>query len=149
MLEQVEVEVPWRPGALELLAELKAARIRTALVTMSIRRMAERVAGSAPAGTFDVIVAGDEVTHSKPHPEPYLRGAQLLEVAADDCVAIEDSRPGLESAAAAGAVCIGVPLHVPLPDDGPYTLWHTLAGKGLADLAEVFRSARTLESGIR
>ena len=57
--------------------------------------------------------------------------------------------PGLESAAAAGAVCIGVPLHVALPDDSPYTLWHTLAGKGLADLAEVFRSARTLESGIR
>ncbi|HUG50003.1 MAG TPA: HAD family hydrolase, partial [Terrimesophilobacter sp.] len=83
------------------------------------------------------------------HPEPYLRGAQLLEVAAEDCVAIEDSRPGLESATAAGAVCIGVPLHVALPDDSPYTLWHTLAGKGLADLAEVFRSARTLESGIR
>jgi HAD superfamily hydrolase (TIGR01509 family) len=149
VLEQIEVEVPWRPGALELLAELKAARIRTALVTMSIRRMAEHVAGSAPAGTFDVIVAGDEVTHSKPHPEPYLRGARLLDVAADNCVAIEDSRPGLESAAAAGAVCIGVPLHVPLPDDGPYTIWHTLAGNGLAELAEVFRSVRTAGSGVR
>jgi HAD superfamily hydrolase (TIGR01509 family) len=149
VLEQVEVEVPWRPGALELLAELKAARIRTALVTMSIRRMAEHVAGSAPAGTFDVIVAGDEVTHSKPHPEPYLRGAQLLEVAAHDCVAVEDSWPGLESAAAAGAVCIGVPLHVSLPDDVSYTVWDTLDGKGLADLADVFQSARALESGIR
>ncbi len=149
VLEQVEVAVPWRPGALELLAELKAARIPTALVTMSIRRMAQHVAGSAPAGTFDVIVAGDEVTHSKPHPEPYLRAAELLEVAAHDCVAIEDSKPGLESAAAAGAVCIGVPLHVSLPDDVSYSLWPTLDGKGIADLADVFRAARALRSGIR
>jgi HAD superfamily hydrolase (TIGR01509 family) len=149
VLEQVALEVPWRPGALELLAELKQAGIATALVTMSVRRMAERVAGAAPAGTFDAIVAGDEVSHSKPHPEPYLRGAQLLTVAADDCVAIEDSRPGLESAAAAGAVCIGVPLHVPLPDDVSYTVWDSLNGKSLGDLAAVFRSTRALQGGIR
>ncbi|GAB3046182.1 HAD family hydrolase [Parafrigoribacterium mesophilum] len=149
VLEQIAVRVPWRPGALELLAELKNAGIPTALVTMSIRRMAEHVAAAAPAGTFDGIIAGDEVSHSKPHPEPYLRGAQLLNVAADDCVAIEDSRPGLESAAAAGAVCIGVPLHVSLPEHVSYTVWDTLDGKTLVDLANVFQSARTLESGVR
>jgi HAD superfamily hydrolase (TIGR01509 family) len=153
VMEQIVVEVPWRPGALELLAELKAAGVRTALVTMSVRRMAELVVSAAPPGTFDIIVAGDQVSHSKPHPEPYLRGAELLGVSAADCIAIEDSVPGLESAALAGAVCIGVPLHVELPQASAYALWDTLSGKSLTDLADVFRSAgravSSLESGAR
>ena len=69
--------------------------------------------------------------------------------APQDCVAIEDSRPGLESAAAAGAVCIGVPLHVTLPEDTSYTLWDTLRGKTLLDISAVFQSTRALQSGIR
>ena len=51
-----------------------------------------------------VLVSGDDVTHSKPHPEPYLRGAELLGVAIADCVAIEDSAPGLASAVVARVV---------------------------------------------
>jgi HAD superfamily hydrolase (TIGR01509 family) len=149
VMEQVETEVPWRPGALELLAELKDAGVPSAVVTMSVRRMAERVASAAPAGSFAGIVAGDEVAHSKPHPEPYLRGAQLMGAAPQDCVAIEDSRPGLESAAAAGAVCVGVPLHVALPEDTAYTLWDTLSGKTLLDISAVFQSVRAIQSGIR
>ncbi|HJX86069.1 MAG TPA: HAD family phosphatase, partial [Gemmatimonadales bacterium] len=43
VLEQIETEVPWRPGALELLAEVKDAGVPSAIVTMSVRRMAERV----------------------------------------------------------------------------------------------------------
>jgi HAD superfamily hydrolase (TIGR01509 family) len=140
VLEQLESSVPWRPGVRELLAELKVAGIRTAMVTMSIRRMAEHVVAALPVGSFDVLVTGDSVTNSKPHPEPYLRAAELLGVAATRCVAIEDSPPGLASAEAAGVTSIGVPFHVALAEAAGRTLWPSLAGKTLEDLAMVYRA---------
>lgn len=141
VLEQIETDVTWRPGSLELLAELRSAGIPTALVTMSIRRMAEHVTAKIPAlgnAAFDHIVAGDSVTNSKPHPEAYLLAAELLGVDVKECVAIEDSSTGLASAVASGAVSIGVPLHVPLHNDQGYTIWPTLVGRGLSDIAELF-----------
>lgn len=141
VLEQIEIEVPWRPGARELLTELGSRNIPTALVTMSIRRMAERVAAVVPV-PFRAIVAGDDVTHSKPHPEPYLRGAELLGVNIEDCVAIEDSAPGVASAVAAGAAVIAVPLFGMIPESDDHTIWPTLAGRTVADVNAVFAEAR-------
>jgi HAD superfamily hydrolase (TIGR01509 family) len=141
VLARIKVEVPWRPGALELLAELKARGIPMALVTMSVHRMAEFVASFVDFDPFDVIVAGDDVTHAKPHPEPYLRAAELLGVSAEDCVAVEDSSTGLASAVASGATSIGVPLHVPLEEGPGHTIWSSLAGKTVDDLGRVFRSS--------
>jgi HAD superfamily hydrolase (TIGR01509 family) len=141
VLARIKVEVPWRPGALELLAELKARGIPMALVTMSVHRMAEYVASFIDFDPFDVIVAGDDVTHAKPHPEPYLRAAELLGVSAEDCVAVEDSSTGLASAVASGATSIGVPLHVALEEGPGHTIWSSLAGKTVDDLGRVFRSS--------
>ncbi|TXK17837.1 HAD family hydrolase [Homoserinibacter sp. GY 40078] len=140
VLEQIAVHVPWRPGARELLAEARAAGIPTALVTMSIRRMADRVAAELDAElgmpAFDVVVAGDEVEQPKPYPAPYLRAAELLGVDAADCVAIEDSEPGVAAAVASHATTIAVPFHVPLPASPAYVLLEDgLEGVRLADLA--------------
>jgi HAD superfamily hydrolase (TIGR01509 family) len=142
VIDQIDVAVPWRPGALELLTELGELGVPTALVTMSIRRMAERVARAVGGVGFAAIVAGDEVTHSKPHPEPYLMGAAALGVAASDCVALEDSAPGVASASAAGAVVIGVPMHVALEEHSSYHLWPDLHGKNAEDLFAIYRERR-------
>lgn len=142
VLELVDEQVPWRPGARELLADLRSAGLGTALVTMSMRRLAERVVEAIDFPAFDAVVAGDDVEHSKPHPAPYLLGARLLGVDASRCVAIEDSEPGLASALAAGAVAIGVPAHVRLRDDAGYTLWSTLRDRSAADIAAVYRTGR-------
>lgn len=136
-------EVPWRPGARELLAELRKAGIRTALVTMSLGTMARTVADSLGFVGFDAVVAGDDVVNGKPHPEAYLTAAELLGVEIAECVAIEDSLPGSASAVAAGATVIAVPAHVPLPPSADYTLWDTLAGRSVDDLARVL--ARRVE----
>ncbi|QJA00705.1 HAD family phosphatase [Leifsonia sp. PS1209] len=129
--------VPWRPGARELLADLRERGIPTALVTMSVRRMAEQIVAHIPFEAFDVIVSGDEVTEPKPHPEPYLRAAELLGVDPVDAVAIEDSLVGLSSAVASGAATIGVPHMVAIPESDQHTIWDTLDGKTADDIAAV------------
>lgn len=149
VVERVQVSgLPWRPGARELLLELRERNIPTALVTMSIRKLAVVVDEAIGFDAFRFIVAGDDVEHSKPHPAAYLRAAELLGVDPRDCVAIEDSAPGVASAVAAGTATIGVPVHVPLLDNGTFTVWPTLAGRTVDDLAGVLeRARRTAPSG--
>lgn len=141
VLVQIAEHVPWRPGARELLAEVRAAGIPTALVTMSIRRMADTIVAALDeelgGAAFDVVVAGDEVERPKPYPDPYLRAAELLSVPIADCVALEDSEPGVASAVASGATTFAVPFHVPLPESPAYTLLaEGLAGVGLGRILE-------------
>ena len=103
---------PWRPGAQALLARLLAAGVPCALVTMSYAAVTTAVVEGSPAGTFATVVSGDQVTHGKPHPEPYLTAASRLGVDVHRCVAIEDSPVGTTSALASGARTIAVPLMV-------------------------------------
>ena len=135
-----DVGVPWRPGAKELLAEVRERGIPTALVTMSVRRMAEQIVAKVPFDAFDEIVSGDEVANPKPHPEAYLTAAELLGVEPQHCVAIEDSVAGLASAVASGATTIGVPHMIPLPDTDEHTLWTTLEGRTVDDLVDLATS---------
>jgi HAD superfamily hydrolase (TIGR01509 family) len=142
VLERIAVEVPWRPGARELLSALRDAEVPTALVTMSIGRMAERVASSLGFTGFDTVVSGDLVPDGKPAPDCYLLAADLLGVDPADSVAIEDSEYGVAAGVAAGMATIAVPLHVPLPASPSYTLWPGLEGRTPADLAEVLAAHR-------
>jgi HAD superfamily hydrolase (TIGR01509 family) len=138
VVAQLERSIPWRPGAQELLRELKKRGIKTALVTMSMKRMAESVANQISFKAFDVIVAGDMVAQGKPHPEPYLLAAQLLGVSPEDCVAFEDSHTGLTSAEAAGTKAIGITNIVPIPEKPGRIIWPTLEGVRLRDLRKLF-----------
>jgi HAD superfamily hydrolase (TIGR01509 family) len=104
--------VPWRPGAIELLAQLRAAGVPCGLVTMSYQRFVDPALAALPADTFDCVVTGETVSRGKPDPEAYLRGAELLGVPAGDCVAVEDSTPGATAAGAAGCRVVVVPNHV-------------------------------------
>lgn len=132
------VGVPFRPGARELLADLRSAGIRTGLVTMSLRRMALSVVDLIDFPAFDVVVAGDDVRNAKPHPEPYLHAAGLLGIEIDDAVVIEDSPTGLRAGIASGAVALGVPHIVSLDHVGAHELWPTLDGRDAADIADLF-----------
>ena len=137
--------VPWRPGARELLKDLRAQGIRTALVTMSLNRMAMSVvdalgADFGPLGPFDVVIGGDNVERGKPHPDPYLKAANLLGVAIEDCIAIEDSLNGLLSAESSGAKAIGVPNVVDLPEKAGRHIWPTLEGVTTSHLIRFFNT---------
>ncbi len=133
--------VPWRPGARELLAELGAAGVPCALVTMSMSPMAEQIVAMIGFPAFRLIVAGDHVVKPKPDPEAYLLAAARLGVPIAQCVAFEDSVPGVASAAASGDVTIAVPHIIALPAHPSYTIWPSLAGRTLSDIATVFVEA--------
>jgi HAD superfamily hydrolase (TIGR01509 family) len=118
VIEQVELEVPWRAGSRELLTSLTDAGVPCALVTMSYTRFVKPILEELPPGSFSAVVTGDSVARGKPHPEPYLTAARGLDVLAGECLAIEDSDTGATSAAAAGCTVLCAPLHVPIPS-GP------------------------------
>lgn len=141
VIAQVREHVPWRPGARELLESLREQGVPSALVTMSWRSFAEAVLDALPDGSFAVVVTGDEVERGKPHPEPYLRAADLLGVSPSDCVALEDSPTGVASAVAAGVPTVAIPHVVAVPEQPGAVQVSSLAGVGVTELAELGRRA--------
>jgi len=126
VVAHIRDRIPWRPGARELLADLRAHGVPCGLVTMSYPRFIAPVLEALPDDTFACVVTGDQVAAGKPDPEAYVRAADLVGSEPADCVAIEDSLPGARSAAAAGCRVLVVPAHVPVPDDAAWTLLEAL-----------------------
>ena len=150
VVSSVQRQVPWRPGARELLEELHLAGVRCALVTMSEGPLARQVVDSLPRPYFEVLITGDTVTQGKPHPEAYLTAVERLQDADPDlaihhCVALEDSVPGVSAAVASGVATVAVPHIVPLPEDEGYTLWDSLAGRTVADLESLLLASPALQ----
>lgn len=112
MLHEFENEIvyPIFPGALEFVDLLRNRGVKTVIVTSSDDKKMEYLFNQHPSfpSHFDAIVTAADVTHSKPHPEPYLVGAAKAGFAAEECIVFEDSFQGLESGRAAGCKVIGL-----------------------------------------
>ena len=108
----------WRPGADAFLRRCIALQLPTALVTASWARLvaalSDRIEIEFGGNPFSVVIAGDQVTNSKPHPEPYLSAAAGIGADPTACLAIEDSPTGVRSALDAGCVVIAVPHIAPV-----------------------------------
>lgn len=128
VVAQVEVEVPWRPGARELLTDLHRQGVPCALVTMSWQRFVDPILARLPEDAFATVVTGDRVEFGKPHPEPYLTAAAELGLRPAQCLAIEDSNTGARSAVAAGCTVLCVPNHVPILEGEGRVFVDTLDG---------------------
>jgi HAD superfamily hydrolase (TIGR01509 family) len=137
VIARILERVPWRPGAVELLAHLEAAGVPCGLVTMSYARFVAPVLAALPQGSFAAVVTGDEVTVGKPHPEPYLTAAALLGVDPRACIAIEDSNTGAKSAEAAGCAVLVVPNHVPVLDSDRRVFLDSLVDVDLGRLRQL------------
>jgi HAD superfamily hydrolase (TIGR01509 family) len=134
VLAKMTDEMPWRPGALELLDSLAEERVRCGLVTMSYTSFVAPILRHLPPETFRVVVTGDQVARGKPHPEPYLTAAAALGVRAEECVAIEDSATGALSAEAAGCLVVVVQHHVSVPEGPRRVFRDSLAGLTVEEL---------------
>jgi HAD superfamily hydrolase (TIGR01509 family) len=100
------------PGIEAFLARHGA--LKTALVTNAEPANVNFVLdGSGLRRYFDALVTGDDVQLPKPHPDIYLRAAELLRVAPSDCVVFEDSPIGVAAALAAGMRVVGVATSEP------------------------------------
>jgi len=99
-IADVEGVIPL-PGAMELLQALPLER--WAIVTSCTRALAHVRIAAAGLPKPKHLVTATDVRHGKPHPEPYLKGAQILGIPADDCLVIEDAPAGIRAGKAAGA----------------------------------------------
>jgi mannitol-1-/sugar-/sorbitol-6-phosphatase len=94
------------PGALALLTSLPPRH--WTIVTSCTRPLAEVRIRAAGLPVPPTIITSSDITNGKPHPEPYLAGAQALGVQAADCIVIEDVAAGIRSGKSAGARVIAV-----------------------------------------
>jgi mannitol-1-/sugar-/sorbitol-6-phosphatase len=99
------------PGARELLTALP--RGRWTIVTSCSRRLAEVRLEASGLPRPDVFVTSSDITNGKPAPDPYLKGAEVLGLAARDCMVVEDAPAGVRSGKAAGARVIGLCTTMP------------------------------------
>lgn len=117
-----EGQVQLRPGVMALIRAARAAGLHQAIATTTSRPNVEALISATlgqPADqVFDVIAAGDEVSAKKPAPDVYQLALSRLGLAAGDCIAIEDSLPGLASARAAGLRVLITPSAY--TDDGDF-----------------------------
>jgi beta-phosphoglucomutase len=95
-------------GLFELLHVLKNKKIKTALITGANRERVDTLLRAHLNGFFAATVSSDDVTNTKPFPEPYLKGASLLSLQPAECVVIENAPLGIRSAKEAGMTVIAV-----------------------------------------
>lgn len=102
------------PGVQELLAALPEER--WTVVTSATERLARIRMAAGGLAVPDRIVTADQVTHGKPNPEPYLKGAEILGLDTGDCVVFEDSPSGTKAGRAAGCTVIGTLFSHPVEE---------------------------------
>jgi HAD superfamily hydrolase (TIGR01509 family) len=99
-----------KPGVLELLEELDRRGLPKAVATSSSREKADRhLLATGIERRFDAVVTRDDVDRGKPHPDLFLKAADVLGADPSLCMALEDSYNGVKAAAAAGMRVIMVP----------------------------------------
>lgn len=109
-IEEIEVkdvdDLRVLPGVKSLLEGLPPER--WAIVTSSTQRLLLARLGAAGLPVPQRIISGDMVERGKPDPEPYRRGAELLDLRPEDCVVVEDAPSGVGAGKAAGCRVLGV-----------------------------------------
>ena len=110
--------IPKKPGLHELFDYLKANGYKMALATSTRRvKTLENLERTGLMACFDALITGDMVEQGKPHPETYLRAAEALGLAPEECMGVEDSLAGVRAISAAGMFTVMVPDMVePTPE---------------------------------
>lgn len=139
--DRIDSSLPLMPGAARLLAELSVHGIPTALVSASHRRIIDRVLTTLGPQHFALTVAGDEVSRTKPHPDPYLLAAAGLGADPARCAVVEDTATGVAAAEAAGCQVVAVPSIAPIAPAARRTVVPSLEHVDLAFLRGLMTAA--------
>ncbi len=123
------------PGSVELLIELRAHNIKTALGSAS--KNSQKILKKLNiTHLFDAIIDGTKTTESKPHPQVFLMGAEAVGVSPENCVVFEDAPKGIQAAKAGRMMNVGVGESENLPE-ADFVI-SSLAETSLADLNSKF-----------
>lgn len=99
-----------KPGVTELLTFLKEKGIRLSIASSThLKGTKEHLSESGILEPFEVVVGGDMVTRGKPNPDIFLKAAELLGLAPEECIVVEDSPAGIRAAFSAGMKAVLVP----------------------------------------
>ncbi|MGV9228775.1 HAD family phosphatase [Streptomyces sp. JHA19] len=139
--DRIDRSLPLMPGAARLLAELSEHGMPTALVSASHRRIIDRVLTTLGPQHFALTVAGDEVSRTKPHPDPYLLAAAGLGADPARCAVVEDTATGVAAAEAAGCQVVAVPSIAPIAPAARRTVVPSLEHVDLAFLRGLMTAA--------
>lgn len=103
------------PGIETLIAQIKEMGLSMALGSASKNapKILERI---GLLDDFDALVDGNSVSHSKPNPEVFIKGAEALKLKNEECLVVEDAFAGIEAAHAAGMKAIGIGTKENLPN---------------------------------
>ncbi|MEI5990079.1 beta-phosphoglucomutase [Enterococcus crotali] len=105
------------PGVIPLLTGLREKNIKIALGSAS-KNAPKIMTATGLAHYFDTLIDGNVVSKAKPDPEVFLKGADSLKLAPQDCAVFEDAEAGLQAAKTANAFAIGIgtPTNLPSAD---------------------------------
>jgi phosphoglycolate phosphatase len=121
--ERVCVDTRLFPGIAELLRELKSRDIAWGIVTNKATRFTERIVKALELNP-DCVVCGDTTRHTKPHPAPLLRAAEVLELSTSACWYVGDDLRDIQAARASGMRAVAVEWGYHSPDNAGPREWN-------------------------
>ena len=118
---EAQMRYEYIAGFEQLIADLHAHGVKTAVVTSSNQPKMESVYRAQPQfkQLFDAILTSEDFEHSKPHPDCYLKAAARFNVEPSECIVFEDSFNGLKSGRAAGMKVVGLATTNPADSIAP------------------------------
>ena len=137
--ERMRSHTPFMPGAYELVQDLQRNGIKTGLVSASPRIIVDAVLDNVGAELFPFSISSDDVERTKPHPDAYLKAAQITNSAIGNCLVFEDSLTGVGAATNSGAWLVAVPHLVHVDESERVRVIKSLEQLNFSKIQELFK----------
>ena len=137
--EKMRSHTPFMPGAYELVKDLQKNGVKTGLVSASPRIIVDAVLDNVGAELFPFSISSDDVERTKPHPDAYLKAAELTNSAIENCLVFEDSLTGVGAATSSGAWLVAVPHLVHVEESERVRVIKSLEQLNFTKVQELFK----------
>jgi HAD superfamily hydrolase (TIGR01509 family) len=144
MVLKFKGELPFMPGAIELITDLRSHDVELTLVSASPRSLVDAVLANFAVSPFVRSISSNDVKVSKPDPEGYLLAAASGGHEIANALVLEDSLTGVTAAKASGAWVLAVPHIVPIEKSGRVDVTTSLANWNYEKLALKYAQDRSL-----
>jgi HAD superfamily hydrolase (TIGR01509 family) len=141
--EKMRSHTPFMAGAYELVKDLQKNGVKTGLVSASPRIIVDAVLDNVGAELFPFSISSDDVERTKPHPDAYLKAAQLTNSAIENCLVFEDSLTGVGAATSSGAWLVAVPHLVHVDESERVRVIKSLEELNFTKVQELFQDFST------